>query len=361
MLSSRDGEVAVVAPSSGLAAVFPHMRDRGAQRLGELLDMSVRLTESCYLTSDQLTPERRARDLNAVFADPKVKCVVATIGGDDAVRVLPLLDVDTIAKNPKPFLGYSDATSLHLLLYQLGIVSLYGGALLCQFALSGPDMHAYTQESILGALFAPLDKPLAVRPSEAFLDGYLEWGDPANMPIAKPLEDNPGWEWHHCDDRAVRSGLLWGGCLEVVYKHLATQTCVPDAYELNGAVLFVETSESFPPAAIVYDFFQTLGQLGLLCRFSAVLVGRPQTVCRGQHAAPSRDSYRYEQKLAVLRAIREYTDPPVAVIFDLDFGHTDPQILVPVGGLAHIYPHSRTLTFTYDKAPRPRPPASRPS
>ena len=70
----------------------------------------------------------------------------------------------------------SDITSLHLYLWNLGHVSLYGGALLCQFAISGPGMHSYTAAAVRAAVLEP-EQELVVKPSEAFQDGYLQWGD----------------------------------------------------------------------------------------------------------------------------------------------------------------------------------------
>ncbi len=47
-------------------------------------------------------PEERAKDFNAAFADPEVDLVIAAIGGSDAVRLLPYLDLDLIRANPNP-------------------------------------------------------------------------------------------------------------------------------------------------------------------------------------------------------------------------------------------------------------------
>ena len=51
-------------------------------------------------------------DLNAAFADPEIRAVLATIGGEDQITVVPHLDAAIIAEDPKPFLGYSDNTNL---------------------------------------------------------------------------------------------------------------------------------------------------------------------------------------------------------------------------------------------------------
>ena len=99
-------------------------------------------------------PKVRAEDINAAFADPSIKGIIATIGGNDQIRILPYLDKKLIAAHPKAFMGYSDNTNLHLFLWNLGIVSYYGGAVMTQFAMGG-GMHEYTIESIKKALFNP--------------------------------------------------------------------------------------------------------------------------------------------------------------------------------------------------------------
>ena len=67
--------------------------------------------------------------------------------------------------------------------------------------------------------------------------------------------------------------------------------------------LFVETCEEFPSEYFVYSFFQSLGELGVLTAAAALLVGRPQTVCRGVSPSCGRDEYRTSQRAAVLRAV----------------------------------------------------------
>ncbi len=73
------------------------------------------------------TDVERAGDLNAAFADPEVKAVVCVRGGSGAARLLPLLDYDTIRRNPKVLLGYSDITALHSAIHaQTGLVTFHG-------------------------------------------------------------------------------------------------------------------------------------------------------------------------------------------------------------------------------------------
>lgn len=67
-----------------------------------------------YPTTRQLraTAKDRAADLNAAFRDPTIRAILATIGGDDQITVIPHLDAGLARADPKIFLGYSDNTNL---------------------------------------------------------------------------------------------------------------------------------------------------------------------------------------------------------------------------------------------------------
>jgi muramoyltetrapeptide carboxypeptidase len=73
------------------------------------------------------TPEERAADLHWAFGDPAVDVVLELRGGYGSGQVLPLLDFELVAANPKPFVGMSDITLLHLALgRRTGLVTLWG-------------------------------------------------------------------------------------------------------------------------------------------------------------------------------------------------------------------------------------------
>ncbi len=96
--------------------------------------------------------EERARDVHAAFANAEIKAIICSIGGDDQIKLLKYLDADLIQVHPKPFFGYSDNTNLHILLWNLGIVSYYGGSIMVQFGRGGV-MHPYTIDYLKHALF----------------------------------------------------------------------------------------------------------------------------------------------------------------------------------------------------------------
>ncbi len=77
-----------------------------------------------YMAGDD---EDRAGDLMAMFADPEVKAIICARGGYGANRILPFLKPSVIRKNPKIFVGSSDATVLLLyLLQKCSLVAFHG-------------------------------------------------------------------------------------------------------------------------------------------------------------------------------------------------------------------------------------------
>ena len=71
--------------------------------------------------------EDRAADVNAMFADPSVNCILAVRGGWGCNRILPLLDYDLMSKSPKVIIGFSDVTSLLIAIYaRCNMVTFHG-------------------------------------------------------------------------------------------------------------------------------------------------------------------------------------------------------------------------------------------
>lgn len=333
-------KVAVIAPSSGLAAVFPHVYELGIKRIKEVLSLDP--VEFPTTKGKNNSPEARAKDIHEAFADPSIKAIISTIGGNDQIRVIPLLDPELIKSNPKIFCGYSDNTNLHLYLWNLGLVSYYGGSVLVQFAMQG-KMHDFTVEYMKKALFEP--EIGSIRPSEMFTDYDLEWSDESNLLKERPMMKNNGWDWQQNSNKVV-TGRLWGGCVESIAMNLMANRSIPPREKLKGGVLFLETSEELPSSSFVHEFMMSLGERGMLQQFAGVLVGRPKSQYRVQIPHGGQDVYINEQKQAILSAMNIYL-PDAPIVFGLNFGHTDPQMMLPSGGIAKIDAGAKTVEFGY--------------
>lgn len=332
--------VAVLSPAAALPALFPAPFDLGLRRLRD--DFGLVPVE--YPTTRKLgsSPAERAADVNAAFADPSIAAVVTSIGGEDQIKVLPHLDADVLRANPKPFFGHSDNTNLHIYLWNLGIVSYYGGTVMTALGRGG-SMNPHTEEALRAALFTHDEYEL--RPATAYNDIDRDWRDPATLATEPPMLPTEGWTWHG-PDTAV-TGPAWGGSLEIVDWNMRAGRWLrpPEAYE--GAVLFLETCEELPLAREVYRMLSGMGERGMLQRFAAVLVGRPKGWALDNPNTPEQKSaYVSAQREAVLAALDEY-HPGVPVVLDVDFGHTDPQLVVPNGGEVTVDPGARRITVRY--------------
>lgn len=334
--------VAIVSPSTGLPHVFPWVYEQGLKRLKDVFQLEPVEFQTARKSPEYLSshPEVRAEDLNRAFADPSIQGIIATIGGIDQVRILPHLDREVIAANPKVFMGYSDNTNLHLVLWNLGIISYYGGSIMTQFAMGG-GMHAYTIDSIKKAVFSPTIGQIG--PAPEYTDADLDWAEKANLEKTRPHYPFPGWNWHNKSDQLIE-GRLWGGCLEVLSFHLAVRKYLPPFEELAGAILYIETSEEMPPQELVYKFIAALAEIGLLNQFKAILVGYPKAQFCGMVPPEGREAYIANQQHAIKSALKNYQST-LPVIFNLNFGHTDPQLIIPNGGKVKIDCQNEMITF----------------
>lgn len=338
---SPGDRIAVISPGAGLPELFPRPFELGLERLRE--DYGLIPVE--YPTTRRMgtTPQERAADIHAAFADPDIKAVIASIGGDDQITVLPYLDRKLIRANPKPFFGMSDNTNLLVYLRNTGIVGYHGATVMT--ALGRPvAMDELTADSLRAALFTSGEYELT--PADRWNDVNRDWADPATFEAAPETRPGEGWTWVNPD--RVIEGHSWGGCLEILgWLLMADREISHDLSEYDGGVLLLETSEELPSGEEVFRTLRNMGERGLLQRFSALLMGRAKTWSFEQPNSPEAAArYATEQREAVLRAMRAYA-PDTTIVFDVDFGHTDPQLVIPYGGLVRVDGPARRITVTY--------------
>lgn len=332
--------VALVSPSWAGAGAFPLVHELGVRVLTDTLH----LVPVEYPTTRQLgaRAKERARDVNAAFADPSVKAVLAVIGGSDQLTVLPHLDAALIAANPKPFFGYSDNTNMLNYLWNLGVVSYHGGSTLVHLARPG-GVHPVFLQSLRRALFT--NETALIEPVSHFTDLQPRWEDPSTLVDEIATTPERGWHWHNA--RRIVTGRTWGGNLEILHWNLAANRWIKPNETYRGCVLLLETSEEMPSADDVYYMLRNAGERGLLSEFPAIVVAKAKawhTHARLDEVA--RETFREQQEASILRALSEY-NPDAMVVFGPDFGHTDPQYIVPYGGWMTVDGPARTISVTY--------------
>lgn len=280
-------------------------------------------------------PELRAKDLMDAFSDTSVQAVFCAIGGDDTIRLLPYIDYSIIRNNPKIFMGYSDTTVNHFMMYKAGIVSFYGPCVMCEFG-EYVSMPEYTVNAVKNVLFEDT-AGYVMKPSPVWSEDYIEW-DEANIGVQKNfIPDSHGYEL--LQDSGKVTGHLLGGCLDVFPMLFGTEI-FPAPEQWDGAILFIETSEDKPSPDLVKYIMRNMAAQGILKRLNGIIVGKPQG-----------EQYYEEYKETILKVVsheEKLTDLPV--LYNVNFGHASPIGIIPYGIKAEIDCTAKTITLLENAA-----------
>jgi len=326
--------VALVTPSWGGPSTFPERHEMGVRELRERFGFEV--VEMPHVRSDAdwlwRNPQARADDMNAAFADSTIDGIIATIGGDDSVRILPYLDSAILSTNPKVLMGYSDITTLHTFAIINGLQTFYGPSVMSGIAENGgtfPFTEDWIRRTIMNT--APVGN---LNASTAWTGQHIPWEDLEQQDRPRTTELNPGWHWLQGSKRV--EGHLIGGCLDVL-EFLKGTAWWPDMHLWEGAVFYWETSEDVPSPTLVSYWLRNYGMMGVIDKLSAMLVGRP---C----------GYSDKQRTELPDVIRhivaeEFGRPDLPIVTNLDFGHTDPQLTLPNGAHVVVDPVTQTITL----------------
>lgn len=317
--------MAVVSPSFAAPGVGPAVHEQAMRRLVEVTGV----VPVEYPTTRHVgaSAQARAADVNAAFADPTIRAVVATIGGEDQIQVVPHLDPELVRADPKPFCGYSPNTNMLSWLWTHGVAGFYGGSTQVHLG-PGPAVDACHQAALRAALVAGGRLEVAA-PGESE-DIGKDWADPAALTEYGDREPTPPWTW--AGPAATVTGRTWGGCIEIVQWILAAGRFPANPAVLDGGVLVLETSEEIIPAREFGWILRCLGERGLLAAAGAVLVARPPASSFGkQPPAAERAAHRAEQRDVAIEIVGRY-NPDAVVCVGVPFGHTRPQWILPYGG-----------------------------
>ncbi|MFL6287581.1 MAG: LD-carboxypeptidase [Actinomycetes bacterium] len=332
--------IAVLSPSFAAAGAFPELHEQALRRLNEVTGLVP--VEFPTTRTVGATPAARAADINAAFADATIRGIIAVIGGEDQITVIPHLDAGVARADPKPFLGTSDNTNLHQWLWHLGIASFYGGSTQVHLG-AGPAVDDIHQRSLRAALVSGgvLD---IIDPGESE-DVGVDWADARALTEYGEREPTAPWSWAG-PERSV-TGPSWGGCLEVLQWVLTAGRFPSDPEVLEGSVILLETSEELLPAREVGWIVRSLGERGLLAAADAVLVARPPVSdLRRRADTAERDRLRREQRDVVIDVVSTYNADAVICV-GVPFGHTRPQWILPHGGLITVDGVRRTVAADY--------------
>lgn len=330
--------VALLSMSWGGPHTFPHVFDAGKKYLEEALGLQTKEYWSTRASANELelNPKKRAEDLMAAFRDPEVKAIFSSIGGEDSMLLLPYLDFEEIRKCPKIVMGYSDTTTLLTALAAQGMCSFHGPSVMAGFA-QAHDMPQYWHAHIKEMLFGTAKSGYEFPAFSEFTDGYLDWSDATHAPGIDTWKHTDGWHWIHGDQKVT--GRLLGGCLEVL-EFLKGSSYWPPAELWKGSILLLETSEEVPSVSTVRRMLRNYGLQGVLQNLSGLVIGRARDYSEDQKLAL--------EKMVIDVCVREYGCENLVIISNFDVGHTDPQLILPIGTKVTLDPEIKLVTLAED-------------
>ena len=247
---------------------------------------------------------RRARELESMFTRDDVDAIICARGGYGANYLLPLLDLKKIAASPKPFVGYSDVTSLMTYLYDsIGLVTFHGPMVAKDFA-----------------------KPDGVEPGSwaaALTGSNTNFNFAADSRMQSLVSGSA-------------EGVLYGGCLSMLAASLGT----PYEIHAEGTILFIEDIATKP-----YHIDRMLMQLKLAGKLAGVrgIVFGEMLDC----VQPG--DQRYTLQDVIMRIVEDLRIP---VAYGLRSGHVSrSNITLPIGVRARLEVNSSSVSLTVPESP----------
>ena len=318
----KEGDViGICAPSAGVGG----KSDSFDLSIETLQDAGFKTWETESVRSEDYPSApayERGNEFNLLFADSDISMVMSASGGDYNVEMLPYIDTNIVRNNPKWFSGYSDPTSIEMLLTTvLDIATIYG---VNAGAWDWRPLHKFQYDAlsvIKGEL--PAQTSYDAWSSQGFddetrsyeMDAEVEWT------LFEPVDGEL------CEASQLDvSGRLIGGCVDVFDWIIGTPYedlkgfC--ERYKDDGFIWFFDNFE-LNPMNLMYAMTK-LKLMGLFDDAKAVIFGR---TCFPGDATD-------EDYLVQLE--RVFGEMNVPVIWGADIGHTKPSFTLINGAVGHL-------------------------
>ncbi len=311
----KGDHIRVVSPSSSIESIGGFEANVAAKKKLEALGFRLSFSEHYFENDifDSAPIASRVADLEAAFANEKVDAVLTTIGGFNCNELLPYLDFDLIAQNPKIFCGYSDTTALLNAIYAKTGMQTY----------MGPAYSSFKMEQ--GQQYQTTSWLNAVTQDTYHLTPSLEWSSDAwYLPNAPRTFYPTEWKVYN---PGQASGIAIGGNISTLNLLTGTEFAPrPDKY-----VLFLEEAEDD-------DYLIIARHLTALLQ----TYPNPQAVVFGRF--PKETKLTEEILLTILD--KHPILKKVPVLYDLDFAHTQPLFTITIGGQVEIDTKTFSITFS---------------
>ncbi|CEH30885.1 carboxypeptidase [Aneurinibacillus migulanus] len=240
--------------------------------------------------------QQRAADFMNMVENPAVKMILPTRGGVGVAGILPYLDYESIARNPKIISGYSDITVLLNTLYAKSNLITLQSLLLIDFK---PETPSYNFNQFFTAT-STLAAPRTIQ-------------NPQGIPLISRVPGNV-------------TGPIVGGNLTSIVGTLGT----PFEMDTRGKILLLE--ETHEPTNTIYRYLNHLKLAGKFDDCIGIIMGE----CTGCETA-------YGKTYGDL--IDEFIVPiGKPLMTNLATAHGTFKAAVPIGAMVNLNTAANTLT-----------------
>ncbi|MFC4402278.1 S66 family peptidase [Gracilibacillus xinjiangensis] len=308
-------EIRIIAPSRSASILSEEGIQTAKKRLvkmGFKVSFAEHIFECDIQNSSSI--KHRLEDLHIAFTDPDVKGILTVIGGFNSNELLPYIDYECIRQNPKVFCGYSDITAIGTAItVKTGIIT-YSGPHFSSFQMD--MLQEYQTDYFKKCLMQ--SHPYEISPSDY-------WSDDAWF-LDQEKRQFHDVEWKTYNG-GYAEGQLFGGNLCTI-NLLQGTSYMPN---LEDRILFIEDDEMSTPETFSRDLcslFQNIQSI------KGLVIGRFQRASKMTE----------EQLLFILD--KHLVLKSIPVIYEADFGHTQPVITFPIGGSAILDSTNKEIRFT---------------
>ena len=300
--------IGICAPSSGVG----HKLDDFLKSNRVLRSYGYRLKETASVRRNNVrsaSAKKRAAELDQLVTDKKIDCILCAAGGDFMLEMMPYVNFEHIAENPKWIAGMSDPTNiLFTVTTKLDIATLYG-----RNGAGFSDKPERSEKTFLDYLKGNIHPQKSYKKYINFLDMINE------------LDAYQDVKWICKKDKVELEGRLIGGCIESIEKLIGTEFDYTndfiDRYKDDGIIWYFDI---FDMSA--YNFYLTLLQYknaGWFRYCNGVLVGRP--------AFPKVENKNLDYIKAADKALGN-----IPHIMEMDIGHTFPNFTLINGAMCKV-------------------------